>query len=84
MKIVAFDSNESMIADMRAGVIQAMVVQDPFQIGFKAVGTIHDKLEGRTPPKQINLEGRVITPENLDKPDVQKLLTPDLKKYLGG
>lgn len=83
VKIVAFDSNESMIADMRGGVIQAMVVQDPFQIGFQAVGTIRDKLEGRTPPKQINLEGRVITPENLDKPDVQKLLTPDLKKYLG-
>lgn len=84
VKIVAFDSNESMIADLRAGVIQAMVVQDPFKIGFEAVRTIHDKLGGKTPPKRMDLEGRVITLENVDQPDVQKLLNPDLKKYLGG
>lgn len=84
VKIVAFDSNESMIADLRGGVIQAMVVQDPFKIGFEAVRTIHDKLSGKTPPKRMDLEGRVITLENVDQPDVQKLLNPDLKKYLGG
>jgi len=83
VKIVAFDSNESIIADMRAGVIQAMVVQDPFKIGYEAVRTIREKLEGRTPPKQMDLEGRVVTLENLDQPEMQKLLNPDLKKYLG-
>ncbi|MBK7928546.1 MAG: substrate-binding domain-containing protein [Bryobacterales bacterium] len=84
VKIVAFDSNEAMIADLRGGVIQAMVVQDPFKIGFEAVRTIHDKVNGKTPPKRMDLEGRVITLENVDQPDVQKLLNPDLKKYLGG
>lgn len=83
VKIVAFDSNESMIADLRAGVIQAMVVQDPFKIGYEAVKTIHTKLSGGAPPKRMDLEGRVVTKANLDQPEIQKLLNPDLKKYLG-
>lgn len=83
VKIVAFDSNETMIADLRDGVIQAMVVQDPFKIGYEAVKTIQTKLSGGTPPKRVDLEGRVVTLANLDRPEIQKLLNPDLKRYLG-
>ena len=83
VKIVAFDSNETMIADLRDGVIQAMVVQDPFKIGYEAVKTIQTKLSGGTPPKRMDLEGRVVTLANLDRPEIQKLLNPDLKRYLG-
>ena len=83
LKFVAFDSSESMIDDMKAGVIDAMVVQDPFHMGFEAVKTLVDKLNGETPPKQIDLSARLIRREDLDKPEVHKLLFPDVKKYLG-
>jgi len=84
VKLVGFDSNEAMIAEMKAGVIQALVVQDPFKIGFEAVRMIHEKLSGRAPVKRMDLEGKVVTPENLATPEVQQLLNPDLKKYLKG
>jgi len=61
-------------------VISAMVVQDPFRMGHDAVKTIVDKLNGQTPPKRIDLSARVITKADLDKIEVQRLLSPNSKK----
>ena len=61
IKFVGFDSSEGLIEDMKAGVIDALVVQDPHKIGYEAVKTIVDKLNGKTPSKRIDLGARVIT-----------------------
>jgi ribose transport system substrate-binding protein len=82
VKFVAFDSSENMIEDLKAGVIDAMVVQDPFKIGYEAVKTLVDKLHGNPPPKQIDLRATVVTKADLEKPDIHALLFPDLAKYL--
>jgi ribose transport system substrate-binding protein len=82
VKFVAFDSSDSMIQDLRDGVIHALVVQDPFRIGFEAVRTLVDKLNGKNPPKRIDLAARVVTKDQLDTPEVKELLQPDVKKYL--
>jgi ribose transport system substrate-binding protein len=78
--LVAFDSSDGMVDDLKAGVIDAMVVQDPFRMGHDAVKTIVDKLNGQTPPKHIDLSARVITKADLDKVEVQRLLFPNIKK----
>ncbi|MBI1898893.1 MAG: substrate-binding domain-containing protein [Acidobacteria bacterium] len=72
--LAAFDSSESMIADLRRGAIDAMVVQDPYRMGYEAVKTVVDKLNGRQPPKQIDLPARVVRREDLDKPEIRRLL----------
>lgn len=82
IKFVAFDATDSMIEDVRQGTIDALVVQDPFRIGYEAVKTLVDKLHGQTPPKRMDLSARVIVKSDLEKPDVKLLLTPDVKKYL--
>ena len=82
VKLVAFDSTDGMVADLKSGAIDAMVVQDPFKMGYQAVKTQVDHLHGITPPKRIDLSARVITKPDLDKPDVKELLFPDLDKYL--
>lgn len=74
VKLVAFDSSETMIDDLRGGAIKAMVVQDPHKLGFEAVRTLVEKLNGKTPPKRIDLQARVLTTADLDSPDVKKLL----------
>ena len=74
VKFVAFDSSEGMIEDLKAGVINAMVVQDPFKMGFEAVQSLVDKLNGKTPPKRIDLPAHVIEKQDLDKPEVKELL----------
>jgi ribose transport system substrate-binding protein len=77
VKLVAFDSSESMVEDLKGGVIQAMVVQDPRKMGFEAVRTVVDKLAGKSVPKRIDLSAQVIRLEDLSKPEIQQLLTPE-------
>jgi len=76
VKFVSFDSSDTLIQDLKGGTIDAMVVQDPFKMGFEAVKTLVDKLNGATPPKRIDLPARVIRKADLDKPDVHELLFP--------
>jgi len=82
VKCVAFDASDPLIEDLKGGTLDAMVVQDPFKMGFEAVKTLVDKLNGVTSPKQIDLSARLVKKEDLDKPDVHELLYPDVKKYM--
>lgn len=82
VKMVGFDSNEAMLEDLRSGVIYATVVQDPFKIGYEAVKTIALKLAGKQPPRRLDLPAIVITKDNIEQPDIQRLITFDFKKYL--
>ena len=82
IKLVGFDSSPTLVDDMKAGVFDSLVVQDPFNIGYTAVKTVVAKLKGETPAKKIDSPARVLTAADLDKPDVQRLLNPDLDKYL--
>jgi ribose transport system substrate-binding protein len=83
VKCVGFDASDNLIDDLKDGSIQSLVVQDPFRMGFEAVKTLVDKLNGLTPAKQIDLPARVVTKPDLDKPEIHELLYPDVKKYLG-
>jgi ribose transport system substrate-binding protein len=83
VKCVGFDASEDLIGDLKDGTVQVLVVQDAFRMGFEAVKTLVDKLNGTTPPKQIDLPARVVTKPDLDKPEIHELLYPDVKKYLG-
>jgi len=82
VKLVGFDWSPGLLNDLKAGLIDSLVVQDPFRMGHDAVRAAIEKLKGATPQKIQNLPPRVITKENLDDPDVQKQLHPDLDKYL--
>jgi ribose transport system substrate-binding protein len=82
VKLVAFDSGDTLVAGLQEGVIDALVAQDPFKMGFEAVRTVVDALDGKTPPKRVDLQAAVITKADLDKPEIHALLYPDLQKYL--
>jgi ribose transport system substrate-binding protein len=82
IKFVGFDSSHELIEALNKGVISALLVQDPFRIGFEAVETVVEALNGRHPPRRMDLSAVVITKADLDKPSIQKLLNPDVDKYL--
>jgi ribose transport system substrate-binding protein len=82
VSLVAFDSTEGMVEDLKTGVIDALVVQDPFRMGHETVRTLVDALNGKKIPKRIDLSARVVIAADLEKPDVKALLFPDLSKYL--
>jgi ribose transport system substrate-binding protein len=78
VKLIGFDVNETMVEAMRGGTLDAMVLQDPYKMGFEAVKTVVDKINGRTPPKRMDLAAVVVTKANLDEPDMQRLVKPKL------
>lgn len=82
VKLVGFDWSPGLLEDLKSGLIDSLVVQDPFRMGHDSVMAAVQKLKGGTPQKIQNLPPRVVTRENLNDPDVQKQLHPDLDKYL--
>jgi len=83
VRLVAFDSSDGLVDDLKGGTIDALVAQDPFKIGFEGVKAVSEKLNGGAPPKKLDLSAVVIVKADLEKPEIQQLLHPDLKKYLG-
>jgi ribose transport system substrate-binding protein len=80
---VGFDSSEKLVRAVREGTIDALVIQNPFNIGYVAVKTMTMHLRGQPIEKRIDTGARVATKANLDDPEIADLLQPDLKKWLG-
>ncbi len=76
VKLVAFDTSEEEIAALKEGVIQALMVQDPFKMGYEGVKAVVASIKGETVPKVIDTGVVVVTAENLGSPEVQKLISP--------
>ena len=79
VKIVAFDPSPEILPLFDEGTIQALIAQDPYQMGYQGVAAI-DAFIKKQPIKSKNvlLPPVLITPENVKTPAVQKLLqTPD-------
>ena len=74
--VVAYDADNEEINALRSGAIHALVVQDPFGMGYKGVNAVVDYLEGREVPKEVDTGVTAVTAENLDTPEIQALLFP--------
>lgn len=80
VKLVTFDFSKTHVEALEDGTVNAMMVQNPFRLGYEAVKSLNDKLNGLTPPKRVELPARVILKSDLAKPDVRALLNPDWLK----
>lgn len=83
IKLVGFDWSPTTLAGLSSGLIDSLVIQDPFKMGYESVMACVKSIRKQPVPKQINLLPRLITRENLNDPDVQAQVKPDLKQYLG-
>lgn len=81
-KLVGFDWSPALLDDLNSGLIDSLVIQDPFQMGYRTVMAAVQHLDGRPVTKIVDLAPRLIDRGNLNAPDVQAQLHPDLKKYL--
>jgi ribose transport system substrate-binding protein len=82
VKLVGFDSSPQLLEDMKAGVVDSLVIQNPFKMGYEATKAAIDHLDGKLVTKINNLAPKLIETANLNSPEVQEQLNPDLKKYL--
>lgn len=82
VKLVGFDWSPTLLDDLKSGVIDSLVAQDPFRMGYDSVKSAVAKLDGQTVQKIQNLAPRLVDRDNINTPDVQAQINPDLKKYL--
>lgn len=82
IKLVGFDSSPALLENLSSGLLDSLVIQDPFKMGYQAVMAAVKHLQGEPVTKIVDLEPRLIDRQNLNAPDVQAQLHPDLKQYL--
>lgn len=74
VKFVGFDSSQPLIEALKAGTIDALVVQNPNKMGYLAVETLVKHLKGETVEARIDTGATVVTKDNMEEPDVAALI----------
>jgi len=76
VKFIGFDPSPRMVQALREKKMHGIVLQDPVRMGYLAVKTMHDHLEGHPVEKRIPTGETMATPENMDDEKISKLLKP--------
>lgn len=74
--IVGFDSSVEEIQLLENGVVKTLVIQQPFNMGYIAVASLAEVMEGNKIEKSIDTGSRIITKENMYDPENQVILFP--------
>ncbi len=72
----AFDSDDTEIEAIKNGALTGIVVQDPYGMGYEGVLSVIASLKGKNVEHDVVAATTLVTKDNLDVPEVQKLLYP--------
>jgi ribose transport system substrate-binding protein len=74
---IGFDSSERLVQALKDDKIQGLVLQDPVRMGYLAVKTMVEHLEGKKVDNRVSTGEHVATRENMNEPEIQKLIVPE-------
>jgi ribose transport system substrate-binding protein len=83
IRFIGFDASDKLVQGVRDGEIDALVMQNPFYMGYLAVKTLKQHLNGEKVLARIDTGARLVDKQNLDQPEIRELIKPDLAKWLG-
>jgi len=75
--LVGFDTSTKLVDALRAGEIQGLSLQHPFNMGYLSVQTAVASLSGEEVRRTIDTGVFMATPDNMDDPDIRALLLHD-------
>jgi ribose transport system substrate-binding protein len=79
IKLIGFDSDDKLISFLKDGTIAALVIQDPYRMGYEGVKTALAASKGEKVDATVDTGVNLITKENMNSPRSQELLNPKLK-----
>ena len=82
VKFVGFDSSEAFVTAIRNRQLDGIVLQNPFDMGYRGVKTMVAHLRGESIESRVDTGVTIITPDNLDSAEAKALLNPPLSEYL--
>ena len=74
VKMVGFDAEDALVNGLKSGVIDSLVVQNPYKMGYEGVKAVLAKLDGKNVPKRIDTGVELVTIERLEEPAIKELL----------
>jgi ribose transport system substrate-binding protein len=78
VKFVGFDFSQQLIRGLEQGKIDALVTQDPVDLGYRSVIAAIDAAQHKPIEKIHYIPTVVVTTRNLHDPDVWERVNPDL------
>ena len=84
VKFVGFDASANLVKALGDGLIDGLVVQDPMNMGYLGVKTVVAQLRGQPVQRRIDTGVRVVSHDDMNTPESQALLKPDLDRWLKG
>ena len=82
IRYVGFDSADKLVQGLREGHIDALVLQNPFAMGYIGVKTLVRHLRGERVDRFIDTGVAVVTRGNMDQTEIKDRLQPNLDMYL--
>ncbi len=79
INLVGFGSNDELVKFLQNGTIAALVVQDPFRMGYDGVKTALAASRGEQVPANVDTGANLITKANISSARSQELLNPKIK-----
>jgi len=73
---VGFDASQPLVNALKQGKMQGIVAQNPYKMGELGVNTLVGALEKKEVPDKISTGAVLVTPENMNEPEIAKLLDP--------
>ncbi|MGD1046727.1 MAG: substrate-binding domain-containing protein [Bacteroidota bacterium] len=73
IKFIGFDVTIPLIKSLKNGELNAVIAQDPSRIGYQSIKAIIDYIHGKKIPSTIDIGVYLVTRENLNDPEIQKL-----------
>lgn len=74
IKMVGFDAEDALVGGLRSGVIDSLVVQNPYKMGYEGVKAVIAKLDGKEVQQRIDTGVELITVQRLTEPQIKALL----------
>lgn len=76
VKVIAFGSTTQELNYLEKSVINAIVIENPFSIGYLGVKFAVDAIENKKIPNKYLIETKVIDKNNMYLPENQRMLFP--------
>jgi ribose transport system substrate-binding protein len=74
IKLVGFDGSKALLDGLKSGRIDSLVVQNPRRMGYEGVKAVVMAIKGQPVEKRIDTGVALVTPDNLNDPNIQKLI----------
>jgi len=74
VKVIGFDAGPKQVEDLKNGIVQGLIAQDPYTIGVDGVQQTILALKGEATTKSIRTELAAITKDNMNDAAIQKFM----------